>query len=191
MTMNLKKKLWNARRKAAKMIAPGTLQLGGYIDATLIRAKDGKVIDLGRHNAIVNEGKNYILDTMFNTGTQIVDANWYISLVDASGWTSWAVTNTIASKTWSEFTTYTPSTRPVWTAGAAATQQITNGTPVTFTMTGGGTVKGVFIIGGSDPDADTIGDVVQGTLWANAPFSGGDVPVSTSDQLKVTYTVTT
>ena len=81
-------------------------------------------------------------------------------------------------------------TRPTWTEGAASANSITNSATVNFDITGAGTVKGVFLAGGTN--AQTKGDHTAGAshkLWATALFSGGDVVVANGDQLKVTYTV--
>jgi len=61
--------------------------------------------------------------------------------------------------------------------------------PVVFDITGSGTVKGLFLVGGV-ANAQSKGDHTSGgTLWATALFGTGDVPVNAEDQLKVTYTV--
>jgi hypothetical protein len=134
-------------------------------------------------NGITNVGKNKILDDMFNDGTQTANASWYIGLIDNSGYTALADTDTMASHSgWNEFTTYSEANRVAWGSGAAASQSTTNSTPATFNITGSATVKGVFITTNNTKSGST------GTLWATALFSA-DVPVSNGDQLKVTYTV--
>ena len=56
-------------------------------------------------------------------------------------------------------------------------------------VAGSGTVKGLFLVGGGTA-SNTKGDhASDGTLWATALFSSGDVVVQNGDQLKVTYTV--
>jgi len=162
--------------------------------------RDGETI--GRYkfkNGITNEGKNKILDVMFDGATQI--AAWYLGLIDNANFTALAAADTYddidqAGNGWDEFTDYTDpgnadsaTTRPEWAPDPASGQSISNSTVEQFDITAAGTVKGVFVVGGIAA-ANTKGDhAAGGTLWATALFSGGDVPVANGDQLKVTYTV--
>ena len=134
-------------------------------------------------NAIVNAGKNKILDVMFNDSAQIANNSWFIGLLDASGFTALNDTDTMSSHSgWNEFTTYSQGTRVAWGSGTAASQSTTNSTPATFDVTGSATVKGIFVVSNSTKGGTT------GTLWATGLFTA-DVPVSNGDQLKITYTV--
>jgi len=150
-------------------------------------------------NGITNEGKNKLLDVMFHGVSAIT--TWWLGLIDNSGYSALAAGDTYVNinqtgNGWDEFTDYTDaansgsaSTRPEWTEGAATSQAITNGSPVVFDITGSGTVKGLFLVGGI-ANAQNKGDHASGgTLWATALFGTGDVPVNSEDQLKVTYTV--
>lgn len=152
-----------------------------YIEHT---DKHGRV--KGRYeipNGIVNEGKNRILDVMFNDGTQIANSSWYIGLIDNSGYSTLADTDTMSSHAgWNEFTSYSEANRVAWGSGAAASQSTTNATPATFNISGSGTVKGVLVTSNNTKGG------TSGLLWATALFSA-DVPVSNGDQLKITYTV--
>lgn len=136
-------------------------------------------------NDITNEGKNLILDVMFHDATQIASTSWYGSLISSAGYTALAAADTMASHGgWAEFTAYSQSNRVGWGPGAAASQAITNATPMTFDITSSGTVKGIFITSSNTKSG------TSGKLWATGLFSA-DVPVSNGDQLKVTYTVAT
>ena len=150
-------------------------------------------------NGITNEGKNKLLDVMFHGVSAIT--TWWLGLIDNSGYSALAAGDTYVNinqtgNGWDEFTDYTDpansgsaSTRPEWMEGAASGQAITNGSPVVFDITGSGTVKGLFLVGGI-ANAQNKGDHTSGgTLWATALFGTGDVPVNAEDQLKVTYTV--
>jgi hypothetical protein len=134
-------------------------------------------------NGIVNVGKNLILDVMFNDGVQVANNSWFIALLDSSGFTALAATDTMSSHAgWNEFTSYSEATRVAWGSGAAASQSTTNASPATFNINGSGTVKGVFVTSNNTKAGTT------GTLWSTALFAA-DVPVTNGDQLKVTYTV--
>ncbi len=146
--------------------------------------KDGNVKGVyDFNNDITNEGKNYILETMFHDGSQIASTSWFIGLISSSGYSALAAADVMNSHAgWTEFTGYSQSTRVVWGMGAASGQAITNASPATFDITGTGTLKGVFIASNSTKSG------TSGKLWATALFSA-DVPVSNGDQIKITYTV--
>lgn len=134
-------------------------------------------------NDITNEGKNLIFDVMFNNATQIANNSWFIGLISLSSFSALAAADTMASHGgWTEFTSYSQSTRVAWGSGASSGQSTTNSSPAQFDINGSGTVKGVFITSVSTKSGTT------GKLWATALF-GADVPVTNGDQLKITYTV--
>lgn len=164
--------------------------------------RDGEVIGTYEFpNGIVNEGLNNNLNVYFDSGTQ--RTAWYMGLIDNSGYTALDPTDIYddinqAGNGWDEFDDYTDAnngdsatTRPEWPPDAASGQSITNTTTkAIFDITASGTVKGIFIAGGTN--AQTKNDHTAGTgntLWSTALFSGGDVTVQNGDQLKVTYTV--
>ena len=132
-------------------------------------------------NGVTTVGKNHILDVEFHAATQVT--TWYIGLIDNSGYSALADGDTMSSHAgWNEFTTYDESTRQEWTEGAASSGSITNSTPVTFTISGSGTIKGLFVVSNSTKSGTT------GTLWATGTFAS-TVPVVDNDVFKVTYTV--
>lgn len=133
------------------------------------------------HNGIVDVGANLLLDVMFHDGTKVTP--WYISLIDSSGYSALAAADTMASHAgWNEFTTYTEANRVEWTEGAAATRSITNASAVTFSISGSGTLKGIFVTSSNTKAGAT------GTLWSTALFSEPPV-VANLDTLKIFYTV--
>jgi hypothetical protein len=150
-------------------------------------------------NGITNQGKNKLLDVMFHGVSAIT--TWWLGLVDNASYTALAAGDTYqnitqAGNQWGEFADYTDpanadsaTTRPEWTEGAASNQAITNASPVVFDITGSGTVKGLFLVGGIANAQNKSNHEASGILWATALFNSGDVPVSADDQLKVTYTV--
>lgn len=132
-------------------------------------------------NGITDVGLNHLLQTEFGSGTQVT--TWSIGIVDNSGFTAFAAADTASSHTgWNEFTNYSQSTRVTWGAGTASARAITNASPATFDITGGGTLKGIFVTTLSTKSGTT------GTLWSTAAFAS-TVTVVNGDQLKVTYTV--
>jgi len=150
-------------------------------------------------NGITNEGKNHLFDVHFH-GTAAM-ATWYMGLIDNLNYSALDATDLYddidqAGNGWDEFALYTDAgngdsatTRPAWDEAAASAQSITNSSVTVFDVTGSGTVKGLFLVAGTN--ANVKGDHTAGTahkLWATALFSG-DVAVLSADQLKVTYTV--
>ncbi len=163
--------------------------------------RDGKRINsFAFPNGIVNEGKNYLLDAGFHNSTAW--ATWYCGLIDLTGYSALASDDTYddinqAGNGWDEFTTYTDAnnsdsavTRPEWQNDAASGQSITNSTTSIFDITANGTVKGVFIVGGTGGAVNKSDHAATNNiLWATALFGSGDVAVLNGDQLKVTYTI--
>lgn len=146
--------------------------------------RDGVVLDTyDFNNDITNEGKNTLFDVMFASGTQIGSSSWFIGLISSSGYSALAAGDTMASHSgWTEATGYTQSTRVAWGPGSAASQSITNASPATFDINATATIKGIFVTSNSTKSGTT------GKLWSTALFSA-DVPVTSGDQLRVTYTV--
>lgn len=142
-------------------------------------------------NLIVNEGKDKLLDVMFHGVTQIT--TWYILLIDGSDSPTVAAGDTYAqingTNGWNEFDDYDETTRQEWTEGAAASQSITNASPVVFTINASGSVFGLALVGGGSTPSTKNDAAGGGTLWNAVAFTGGTVSVADDDQLKVTYTV--
>lgn len=133
-------------------------------------------------NLITNEGKNTILDIMFYTLAKI--STWYAGLISSTSYSAVAVGDTMASHAgWTEFTSYAEANRVTWTTGAVASQAVTNGSPMVFSINGSGTVKGIFITSNNTKSGTT------GKLWSAALFAS-DQAVVNGDTLNLTYTVT-
>ncbi len=163
--------------------------------------REGKLLNTYEfNNGVTNEGKNRLLDVMFHGTTQLT--TWYLGLIDNSGYTALAAADNYdninqAGNGWDEFDDYTDAnnadsavTRPIWVEDAAASQSITNTTTSIYDITTGGTVKGLFVVAGTN--AATKGDHTAGAahaLWATALFASGDVVLNISDQLRVSYAV--
>ena len=145
--------------------------------------RGGKVIgEYEMLNGIVDVGLHYLLDTSFRATTQLT--SWFLGIVDNSGFSAFAAADTTASHAgWTEFTAYSEGTRGAWTPPAAATRTLSNTTTVDFTMSGGGTLKGLFLA------SDNTKGGTTGTLWATAAFAAS-VAVLASDIVRATYSIT-
>lgn len=171
------------------MIFDNKFQVEHYHEGQLIGTYSGS-------NDITTEGKNFLLNVMFHGTT--AGPTWYIGLINNTPAVTLAATDTYdnidqVANDWDEFTNYqvsAASVRGTWDEGTASAGSMTNTTPITYTISaGGGTVYGLFVCG-VGANASVPGDhAPDGTLWSTAPFSGGAVTLSASDELKVTYTV--
>jgi len=158
----------------------GRLKLKGMFHVEHFRK--GKLIGTyDFKNAVVDDGLDKILDVMFHDVTKI--ATWYIGIVNNAGFTGYAAGDNMGGHGgWTEWTSYDEANRVTWTEGAASGQSITNATPVDFTMSASGTVRGLFLTSNNTKSGTT------GTLWATADFAS-TVTVADDDVLKVTYTI--
>jgi hypothetical protein len=156
------------------------MKLSGYFEVQVLR--DKKVVHRERlRNGVTDTGITNLLDWGFRDQTQ--PTNWYLGIIDNSGYTGVAAGDTMASHSgWNEFTTYSETNRQEWVTVAAAAKAITNTTTTDFSITGAGTLKGIFAVSDNTKSGST------GVLWATALFSA-TVAVVNGDTLKITYTV--
>lgn len=116
------------------------------------------------HNDITNVGLTKMLNVMFNSGSQ--STNWYIGLINNTGYTSVSSSDTMTSHTgWTELTTYSESTRQAWSNLSGENSLIGNATPVEFTITTASTIKGIFLVDNNTKSG------TSGTLWNTGVFS--------------------
>lgn len=145
--------------------------------------RDGKVIRKIRiKNTTTYAGLNSLLNVGFRAATQLTA--WYCGLVDNSGFTANPNTDTAASHAgWTEFTTYSESVRQTWSPTAASAGSITNTSAMVFTISGSGSINGIFIVSNNTKGG------TSGTLWSSASF-GSPLTVASSDVLRITYSYT-
>lgn len=141
-------------------------------------------------NMVVNQGKNLMLDTFFG-GSAYTSPGAYLGLISSVGYTAIAATDTQASHPgWVEAgganaPTYT-APRPTLPFNAAVGGVKTLSNFVSYSMTGGGTIKGGFVVSG--PGAVNTIDNTAGTLWSAGLFIGGDNVCHPTDIVYVGYT---
>lgn len=147
--------------------------------------KDGNLKwETTEHNLVVNEGLQDMNTQYFKGSTY--SAAFYLGLITGPGSsTTYAATDTLASKSWTEFTNYSGSRKAV-TFGTATTANpsvISNSaSPSSFSITSsGGVVAGAFLC--------TVSSGTSGVLFSESDFqSPGDRTVVSGDTLNVTYT---
>lgn len=138
------------------------LRVGGYF-AWWEEMPDGTKKDVQYfRNAATYVGLNYMLETMFNSGTPITA--WYVGLINSSGFSAVSVNDTMASHSgWTEFTSYSASNRPQWVPTTAASGVMVNTSAFTYAISADGTLSGTFV---TSVAAKSPGNT--GTLWATA-----------------------
>lgn len=142
-------------------------------------------------NTVATVGKNLALDTIL-AGSAYTVTGPFMGLVSSVSYSAISVADTMASHAgWLEAgnahaPTYTGS-RPTcaFSAASAGTKSLSSVT--SYTMSGGGTVKGCFVVYGSGA-VNTV-DNTSGTLLSIGLFSGGDRLVQSGDIITVNYSL--
>lgn len=125
-------------------------------------------------NTVTNAGKMQMLGSMFNSNVVSTIYQWYMGLINNSGFSAIAAADTMASHAgWTEFVSYTETTRPAWTKDAASGNAITATSPSVFTISADGTLYGGFIVSNNTKSGGT------GILWSAGGFPT-PVPVQAS-----------
>ena len=132
-------------------------------------------------NLVVNEGLDYILNTVLKGGTQ--SDPWYVGLVDGTPTVDAADSLTGTHGGWTEVTAYSEGTRQEFVDGALSSQSCDNsGSNASFSISSDSTtIGGAFLA-----DDSTTG--ANGTLLCVAAFTGGDKSADNGDTLEVQYT---
>ena len=146
-------------------------------------------------NLVVAVGKQWLLDTLLRTSGTYTTVGPFLGLINNS--TSFAATDTMSSKTWTELTTYTVGGSAVRGTAVFAAASSTGTTPsnvttstataITYTMTGSATVYGCFLVTGTGA-VSTISSTA-GTLYSEGNFSTAKT-VTSGDTVTVTYSTT-
>jgi hypothetical protein len=158
------------------------LKVAGYFRVEIIKPgkKRGKIMKFP--NLVTNAGRNSILNTHFNGAAQTGAAGWYIGLINQTGFTAIAPSDTMAAHGgWVEATGYTEANRPAWGPGSATTQLITNAAPAIFTINTGFTAVGCFLVN------DSTKNGTAGLLFSAGQFNTGNQIVTNGSTLRVTY----
>lgn len=130
-------------------------------------------------NLVTTAGMNDLLTKYFKGSSYT--AAWYVGL---KGSGTIAAGDTMASHSgWTEFASYSQSTRPALTLGSASSGSIDNSaSQASFSITGSGTVAGAFTA------TDNTISGTSGTLYGASDF-GTSRTVASGDTLNVTVTL--
>ena len=145
-------------------------------------------------NLVVAIGKQLMLDTLLR-GSAYTTVGPFLGLINNS--TTFAATDTMTSKTWTELTTYTVGGSAVRGTAVFAASSSSGTTPsnittstataITYTMTGSATVYGCFLVTGAGA-VSTLSSTA-GTLYSEGNFSTAKT-VTSGDTVTVTYSTT-
>jgi len=145
-------------------------------------------------NLVVAIGKQLLLDTLLR-GSAYTTVGPFLGLINNS--TTYAASDTMTSKTWTELTTYTVGGSAVRGTAVFAASSSSGTTPsnvttstataITYTMTGSATVYGCFLVTGTGA-VSTISSTA-GTLYSEGNFSTAKT-VTSGDTVTVTYSTT-
>lgn len=136
-------------------------------------------------NLVTIAGKNDALDK-YLAGSGYTAA-WYIGLISSASYSAVDEDDTMAAHAgWLEAgaanaPAYSEGTRQAPAFAAAANGAKATSTPVVFSMTGSGTVKGCFLASSATKDG------TAGVLYSAGLFALGDKPLGAGDSLSVTY----
>ena len=174
---------------------PEGMEIGGYYHV-IHRDKDGNIKSEETFpNLVVQGGKQLMLDTLLK-GSSYSVVGPFLGLIGNS--TTFAAADTMASKTWTEFTNCTvggSAVRGTAVFGSATSSGTTpsnvttsTATSITYTITGaGGTVYGCFLVTGSG--AVNTQSSTAGTLYSEGNFSVAKA-VTAGDTVAVVYNTT-
>jgi hypothetical protein len=141
-------------------------------------------------NVVCTVGKNLMLQSSL-TGSSYTVVGPYMGLISSVSFTAVAAADTMATHTgWNEAgSTYAPTfaARIAPAFGTATAGAIGTSTPVSFTMTGAGTIQGAFITYGTGA-VTTLMDT-NGVLLSAGVFTGGAQPVNSGNVVQVTYSL--
>lgn len=141
-------------------------------------------------NVVCTVGKNLMLQTAL-TGSAYTVTGPYMGLISSVSYTAVSAADTMASHAgWLEAgSTNAPTfaARVAPSFGTASAGAISTSTPVSFTMTGAGTLVGAFITYGTGAVTTLMN--TGGTLLSAGAFTGGNQPVNSGNVVQVTYSL--
>lgn len=142
-------------------------------------------------NLVTTVGKNEVLDRVLS-GSGYTVTGPYLGLISSTSYSAVATSDTMASHGgWMEAggvnaPTYSGSRKTaVWATASAGSKALS--APLSFAITGSGTVKGCFMVLGAA--ATNSIDGTAGILLSAGLFTGGDKAVANGDTLNVNYSI--
>ena len=141
-------------------------------------------------NTVVTVGKNLILDQALAGSTYT--AAEFMGLISSASYSAISATDTMASHSgWLEAGSANAPTfsgnrgSAAWSAASAGAKALSSS--LSFSITGTGTIKGAFLVGGSG--ATNVVAATTGVLISAGLFTGGDRSVLSGDTVSVSYSM--
>jgi hypothetical protein len=163
----------------------------GVFTVEIVRADTGKAETYKFPNTVVTVGKNGMLDAWL-AGSAYTVTGPYVGLISSVSYSAISSADTMTSHAgWLEAgganaPTYSGTrATAAWSAASGGSKSFSSA--ASFSMTGGGTLEGAFVVLGSGASA-TIANT-GGTLFSAGVFTVGARTVSSGDTVNVSYTV--
>jgi hypothetical protein len=138
-------------------------------------------------NLVTTQGKNHLLDTYL--GGSSYTAKVFLGIISTGSYSAVAAGDTANSHTgWTEFTSYSQTTRRPPTFSASSSGSKATSTAAVFSVNGSDTVKGTFLMANTGTGSAATKGGYSGSLYSAGLFTGGDKTVSSGDIINVTYT---
>lgn len=141
-------------------------------------------------NTVVTVGKNLILDQAL-AGSAYTAAD-FLGLISSASYSSISAADTMSSHAgWLEAGSANAPTfsgnrgTAAWSAASAGAKALS--ASLSFSITGTGTIKGAFMVGGASA-VNTVGSTA-GVLISAGLFTGGDRAVLSGDTVSVSYSM--
>lgn len=180
-----------AMMNAGAVVADGALPKGSF-DFRCYDSDGNLLWQDHIENLFTTVGKGQILTAAY--AGSAYTATEYMGLISSVGYTTLVAGDTMASHAgWNEAQNTggnTPpygTTRPTLVYGVTTNGTITTSTPGTFVATGGGTIEGAFVVGGSGASA-TVGNT--GGVLMNEGVLGTPQPVISGNTVVITHSGT-
>ena len=182
MSLNIAERLVRLIGKGERRLILPQLDIRGRFEIEHWRG-DKLLRKFGVDNGITVEGKNHLLDVTFGNSSPVTQVTpWYIGLINNSPTPTLSENDTLASHAgWSEFSSYSGN-RKAWDDANASAKVKGTTAASEFTMTGTGTIYGVFVCAAASG--------TTGVLWSTAAFDATAAVVS-SDVLRISYGIRT
>ncbi len=154
---------------------------------TIKQYRAGKLLKTVRSkNGITNEGAALVLDGIFNGGA--IPANFYIGLIDTTGFTSFSISDTMSSHSgWTEFTDYSGN-RKAYNTDPTANRSIKNSSsPAFFSFNSLAIIEAIFITT-DETKGGSAGTLLATSLLGN-DGDGGSLNLVVGDEITVEYEI--
>lgn len=142
-------------------------------------------------NTVTTVGLDALLDAAL-AGSSYTVVGPYMGLISSVSWSATAQADTMASHSgWLEAggtnaPTYSGGRKTcAWSAASARSKALSS--PLSFNITGSGTVKGTLIVYGTG--AVSTVDNTSGVLFSAGVFTGGDKVVANTDIINANYSI--